>query len=655
MDDDLFQAVAGLSICAIALLLAWWAAILLVPLAILVFIGWLIHYKLNKSPKALERKAREHLHALYQDALEKYKPADLSDFACDVIERLPERSSETIVRVGVVGARLYEDEHYHAIPEPPLVCHSVEGARWQDMISKITAIDEEQAKEILTDSFSHVVLSLPHDTSGTLEAIPEPDPEVVLHTILPFFRDDTFSDLKKVLVRNQHEASGVPLHENDNPKLLFPPDYQGENVPFAFLKDTRLLELFDLSHPYSLPLPPRFEHLVACAGTGQGKSTLLQHLVLADLKSDRSVVVIDSQGKLIPELARLKIDKKVIVLDPRDNPTLNVFDIGEADEQTYNQVLEVFNYLFNSLLGADLTTKQTTLFNYIIALMLQLPTAMGRTATLMDVMHFMEDQTPYAKAIEALDPIPKKFFAEDFPTKTYTGTKEQIRYRLQAILGNKALARLFLAPKNTVNLFEELNSGSVILIDTSKAFLADTQSSYMGKVAMALVLNAIVMRTGYCHDTMVYVDEAAEVFDKSIDKFLTEARKKRAGLSIFFQYLGQLPQELRASVESNTSIKLAGGVSDHDARIFAREMRTTPEFILSQPKLQFACYIKNEGRRSIRVPIGILEEEEQMTDEEYAAFRAENRERVTSTLPQEEPPEPPDDAEDPLMAASEWD
>ena len=46
----------------------------------------------------------------------------------------------------------------------------------------------------------------------------------------------------------------------------------------------------------------------------------------------------------------------------------------------------------------------------------------------------------------------------------------------------------------------------------------------------------------------------------------------------------QLTPALRSSVASNTSIKMAGGVSDRDARMLDADMRTTSEFIASMRK-----------------------------------------------------------------------
>ena len=56
-------------------------------------------------------------------------------------------------------------------------------------------------------------------------------------------------------------------------------------------------------------------------------------------------------------------------------------------------VIQTFDYLFNGLLGADLTAKQGVFFKYIARLMLVLPEALGRNATILDMM-----QNPHVRS-----------------------------------------------------------------------------------------------------------------------------------------------------------------------------------------------------------------------------------------------------------------
>jgi hypothetical protein len=134
------------------------------------------------------------------------------------------------------------------------------------------------------------------------------------------------------------------------------------------------------------------------------------------------------------------------------------------------------------------------------------------------------------------------------------------------------------------------------------------------------------------------VDEAAEYFDENIDDLLTEVRKYKLGCIFAHQHLEQCTPQLRASFAANTGIKMASGVSSSDARSMAQDMRTTAEFILSQPRLTFACHIRGVTPQAVAIPIepGKLEGERRLSEPEYEEMRARNRERVS--LPRQAPP-----------------
>jgi hypothetical protein len=147
---------------------------------------------------------------------------------------------------------------------------------------------------------------------------------------------------------------------------------------------------------------------------------------------------------------------------------------------------------------------------------------------------------------------------------------------------------------------------------------------------LTLILNAILERAANPskRDVYVFVDEASEYFsnDNAVETFLKETRKHKAGLIIANQDLDQMPQKLRAGAAANTAIKFAGGVSYADAQFLHRDMRTTTDFIMSQPELSFAAYVRGQsGAISLSFPPKYMEQMEQLTPDEYAEMRAENR------------------------------
>ena len=82
------------------------------------------------------------------------------------------------------------------------------------------------------------------------------------------------------------------------------------------------------------------------------------------------------------------------------------------------------------------------------------------------------------------------------------------------------------------------------------------------------------------------------------------------------QHLAQFEsRQLRSAVAANTAIKLAGGLSDEDAKALAANMGTTPEFLLSMKKdeaahvTEFACSVRSLTHTAVRltVPLGVME------------------------------------------------
>src|SRR5439155_15701780 len=199
------------------------------------------------------------------------------------------------------------------------------------------------------------------------------------------------------------------------------------------------------------------------------------------------------------------------------------------------------------------------------------------------------------------------FFETEFPHKSFADTKRQIQRRLWGILENPTFERMLTAPKNRIDMFDALNSGKIVLVNTAKDFLKAERSSFLGRLFISLTLQAALERAalpeGKRRPAFLYIDEAADYFDSNIDDLLTQARKYNLGVVFSHQYLDQLAPGLRSSIAANTSIKLAGGVSTADARSLAPDMRTTPDYLLSQRKearaTSFACFVRNLTSQAI--------------------------------------------------------
>lgn len=486
-----------------------------------------------------------------------------------------------------------------------------------------------------------------------------------------------FATLQDRLYENICTASGVmPGKEIKKPLITA---NQSELAPVAlvetYLKGTPFLNLLLAPVPFSFTDEQRYEHMHVIGGSGHGKTQLLQHLIVHDLQKDKapSLIIIDSQGEMLRKIEWLKsfsttLADKLILIDPEDvafPPALNMFDVASGRTKQYSQaireqltagIIELYNYIFGAI-AAEMTSRQSTAFTFVTRLMLTI-----EGATIHTLLELMEDraksveESKFAQDILKLDPTSQAYFRNQFFTKAYADLRGQVARRLYSVISVPAFDRMFSAKDNKLDLFDAMQNGKIVLINTSKAFLKSDASSLFGRFAIALTLRAAFERVAGKHRPAAFliIDEASDYFDESLEPLLSQARKFNLGVLFAHQHLDQLTKALRSSVAANTTIKLAGGVSDHDARALAPDLRTTTDFIASMKKharsTEFACYVRNYTGNAVRldVPFLTLERALKMSEADHDVLIARNRARYAVSP---EPPRPsatgPDDTRTP--------
>lgn len=490
-------------------------------------------------------------------------------------------------------------------------------------------------------------------------------PEALDRTITTFFEDDVFNAdlfhaMRDRLEQNAWTATGVlpGRRPTTAQSVTLPSEHKNTSPEFlvsTYLSGTPLQEFFESPLPFAIPFPARFEHTHIVGGTGHGKTQLMQFLINHDLVraqgDTRAVVVLDSQGDLIRTIANLSyfgssaqqsLAERFVLIDPNDveHPAcLNMFDFNRERlsgfaavdrEKILNATIELYEYFFGALLGAELTQRQGLIFKYLARLMMEIP-----EATIHTLRELMEDSERFRPYMQRLSGTARSFFETRFFDRQFNETKKQILTRLWGVLSNTTLERMFSHPRSAIDLFALLNEGKIILINTAKELLGQEGSAIFGRFFIALIAQAAVQRAAIpAHERnpgFVYIDEAQDYFDDSISHLLNQARKYRLGLTLAHQNLDQLTPALRASVSASTSIKFAGGVSAKDATALDSEFRCTSDFLLAQRKhkklTEFACYVKNYTRRglSVSVPLGFVEKLPTLNRSEYETLLEGNR------------------------------
>ncbi len=499
-------------------------------------------------------------------------------------------------------------------------------------------------------------------------------PEVIQRIIATLFDEDVveaqlFAPERDIFNRNLLKASGYSPDAtfNHDPKIILPTESKLREpaaLVDAYLGGTPFQELLYSPLPFAIPFPARFEHTHIVGGTGHGKTQLMQFLIHHDIvrsqDDGRSIVVIDSQGDLINTISKLgyfsnpALAERFVLVDPNDieHPVcLNMFDFnrdrlsGYAPvdrEKILNATIELYEYFFGALLGAELTQRQGLIFRYLARLLIEIPDANIHT-----LRELMEDGAKFRPYMEKLTGTARSFFVTQFFDKKFGETKKQILTRLWGVLSNSSLERMFSHTRNRIDIFELLNQGKIILINTAKDLLGQDGAAIFGRFFIALIAQASIQRAAMPPHTrrsaFVYIDEAQDYFDDNISHLLNQARKYRVGLIFAHQNMDQLTANLRSSVLASTTIKFAGGLSAKDAGVLDSEFRTDADFLLGMKKgknhTEFACYVKNYTNKALTVsiPLGFVEDKPKITAFQYEELLDRNRELYSEPplLPEE--------------------
>ena len=567
----------------------------------------------NNTPQ-LEQDTRNLVEKLKPHKLAKDDPLSPENFAVDMASAIFKEypsSLELIKAIMRVVVPLIEQERFLEMPVPTPSDDIMEQAKYRDELRAVTTkhrnfIETKRAfEDAIIESMIAFLKALPPaafstegNTTVSLEDLIENPQKLLWDIISPFYSND-------ILQRHLFKQLTDQIDENvRKQKDVLPQDAQGTTAELfnKYLYDTPLRKITGAQIPFEIP--DRFlpEHRLVVASTGTGKTMYIQQDVYHYLQREQrpGIVIIDSQNVMIPKLERLNVWRDdLIIIDPQDisPPALNMFALPDriksydrnTQEVIESTTIQLFGFLFAAL-DQTLTGRQATFFSFVTRLVLSIPGATIRTLReVLEEEPKTPEQSQFWPYVQTLDADAQAFFKNQFYHKNHNQeTRRGIVQRLYGILRVPAFNRMFTTKENKLDLFEELNAGKTILINTSKTLLGDDASSIFARYCIAQTLSAAFQRVAIRPPyrlALIYIDEAWEVMkDATLSTLFTQARKYELGALIAFQNLEQMPDKLDHVILANTSTKLVAGLRDKNARALATDMRTTPEWLLSLRK-----------------------------------------------------------------------
>jgi hypothetical protein len=193
---------------------------------------------------------------------------------------------------------------------------------------------------------------------------------------------------------------------------------------------------------------------------------------------------------------------------------------------------------------------------------------------------------------------------------------------------------MFAAEHNCFDTFRAVQEKKIVLVNTSRRQLGKIGSQVFGRYIVAQCMAAAIRRgTLQQRDlALLILDEAHAYYDEQTEDILRTARKFKLGFISATQMYEAIDSNVKAALATNTSIKLAGAVSDDDATHLAKNMRTTKEAILASGKGEFMTFVRGLTPHAVRLKIkfGALEAAPKMDEAAYQRMRAINKAKVTA-------------------------
>lgn len=330
-------------------------------------------------------------------------------------------------------------------------------------------------------------------------------------------------------------------------------------------------------------------HLHVIGKTGTGKSTLLQHLALADIRDHRGLVLVDPKGDLVDDLLdRLDpadVAGRLYLIDPKQELNPGLAPLAGKDRYlVVDQLVGICRSIWHQFWGP----RADDVLRFSLLTLWELGEPFTHLQNLLSLPNFR------ASAIRRLPEnagSALKFADADINgLRGFWGWFEQHSPQQQAVIAGPVLTRarallshpfvrdLVGAPVAPVDLGDVLSNGGIVLARLSKGELTEGASELLGSILVAKVWHVVTARAGLPQrlraDATLMLDEAHNFLNMpgSVDDMLAEARGLRLSMTLAHQYLAQLPRELQFAVSSSARTKLYFSVSPEDAKQLARHV-----------------------------------------------------------------------------------
>jgi CxxC-x17-CxxC domain-containing protein len=354
---------------------------------------------------------------------------------------------------------------------------------------------------------------------------------------------------------------------------------------------------------FGIKTDDRRRHIYVIGKTGMGKTNLLEHLVIQDIRNGHGVAYIDPHGDTAEKILRAIPAERindVIYLNPSDAEFPIAFNILEAvDEDKKNLVASGMMGVFKKIWPDVWSPRMEYILNNTILALLDYP-----GSTMLGVSRMMSDKD-YRKRVyvKIKDPVVKSFWINEFDKWEDRFRKEAvaaIQNKVGQFLSSSVIRHIVGQPKSTIDMREIMDNKKILIVNLSKGRIGEDAMRLLGGMIVTKMQLGVMGRVDIPEedrkDFYLHVDEFQNFATESFASILSEARKYRLSLTLAHQYISQLVFDGNATVRDaifgNVGTLIAFRVGAEDAEQLEKEFE--PVFmandIINLPK--YHVYLK---------------------------------------------------------------
>lgn len=408
---------------------------------------------------------------------------------------------------------------------------------------------------------------------------------------------------------------------------------------------------------FGIKTDDRRRHMYLIGKTGMGKSTILENMIVEDIRQGRGVAVVDPHGDLAEKVIQFIPSDRVndvVYFNPADVDYPFAFNVVEQVEPHLRHLVAsgligVFQKLWADSWGPRL---EYILRNSILAI-LDYP-----NSTLLGITRMLSDKTFRKKVVEKIqDPVVKAFWIKEFAgyaDKFASEAVSPIQNKVGQFLSSSLIRNIVGQVKSSIDLRQIMDEGKILIMNLSKGRIGEDNSELLGAMMITKIQLAAMSRVNIHEverrDFYLYVDEFQNFATDSFANILSEARKYRLNLIMGHQYIEQLSEKVKFAVFGNVGTLVVFRVGATDAEELVKEFTPvfTEEDLVNLPKYNVCLKLMIDGVASdpfsARGLAPLTKEEEtgneekviRVSRERYAGQREEVEEKIMRWHQEEE-------------------